>query len=71
MRANPDAIDAVAGELRTVVVPVLANSEQLKSLIKKHLGVGAETVDGLVAQQKSEGIDLLDDLQGQDLEDAE
>jgi len=68
---NMQAIDAVAGELRTVVVPVLANSEQLKSLIKKHLGVGAETVDGLVAQQKSEGIDLLDDLQGQDLEDAE
>ena len=68
---NMQAIDAVAGELRTVVVPVLANSDQLKSLIKKHLGVGAETVDGLVAQQKSEGIDLLDDLQGQDLEDAE
>ena len=68
---NMQAIDAVAGELRTVVVPVLANSEQLKSLIKKHLGVGAETVDGLVAQQRSEGIDLLDDLQGQDLEDAE
>ena len=68
---NMQAIDAVAGELRTVVVPVLANSDQLKSLIKKHLGVGAETVDGLVAQQKSEGIALLDDLQGQDLEDAE
>ena len=68
---NMQAIDAVAGELRTVVVPVLANSDQLKSLIKKHLGVGAETVDGLVAQQRSEGIDLLDDLQGQDLEDAE
>ena len=68
---NMHAIDAVASELRTAVVPVLADGDQLKSLIKKHLGVGAETVDGLVAQQKSEGLDLLDQLQGQDLEDAE
>ena len=68
---NMQAIDAVASELRTAVVPVLADGDQLKSLIKKHLGVGAETVDGLVAQQKSEGLDLLDQLQGQDLEDAE
>ena len=68
---NMQAIDAVAGELRTEVVPVLAEGNQLKSLIKSHLGVGAETVDGLVAQQKSEGLDLIDQLQGQDLEDAE
>jgi general secretion pathway protein E/type IV pilus assembly protein PilB len=65
------AIDAVAGETRTFVTPALVEAEQLRRLIKSHLGVGAETVDGLVALQTDEQQGLLESLDGQDLEDAE
>jgi len=65
------AIDTIGVETRTVITPVLVEAEQLRGLIKTHLGVGAETVDGLLALQKGEDQDLLQSLNGQDLEDAE
>lgn len=64
------AIDAIAAATRLAVRPVLMEGEQLKELIKTHLGVGAETIDGLMAQYKSEGHDGVS-LEGQDLQDAE
>ena len=65
------AIDAISAETRTAVIPALANGDQIRSLIKSHLGVGAQTVDGLLAQQKTEDQELLQSLDGQELEDAE
>jgi general secretion pathway protein E len=68
---NIHAIDAISAETRTAVTPVLAESDQLRGLIKSHLGVGADTVDGLLALQKGDDQEVLQSLDGQDLEDAE
>lgn len=65
------AIDAIGAETRTAVTPVLVEGEQLRGLIKSHLGVGAETIDGMLAMQKGEDQELLQSLNGQDLEDVE
>jgi len=71
--SNPfdfQAIDTIGTATRTVVKPVLVEAEQLRELIKSYLGVGAETIDGLIALQKeTHGIDQK--LGDQDLEDVE
>ncbi|MFT5527193.1 MAG: type II secretion system protein E [Pirellulaceae bacterium] len=46
------------------VVPVLASRVQISKLIKKHLGVGGETVDGLIAQSDDdEAVQLLSEIE--------
>jgi general secretion pathway protein E/type IV pilus assembly protein PilB len=57
-----DEISAVTGK---TVVPVLAIGEEIEKLIKRHLGVGSETIDGLIAQKEEEsaGIELLEELE--------
>jgi general secretion pathway protein E/type IV pilus assembly protein PilB len=50
--ANPfdlDALDLLAGMAGQRILPVLARPRDVSVLIKKHLGVGAETVDGMLA----------------------
>ncbi|REK11454.1 MAG: type II/IV secretion system protein [Planctomycetota bacterium] len=57
------ALDAVAAATGWSVVPVLAPSLELNKLIKTHLGVGAETVDGLMAQREEVGgVEMLEEL---------
>ncbi len=71
--SNPfdfQAIDTIGTATRSVVRPVLAEAEQLRELIKSYLGVGAETLDGLIAQQKETHGDTQT-LDSQDLEDVE
>jgi general secretion pathway protein E/type IV pilus assembly protein PilB len=58
------ALDAVAAATTWSVAPVLAPPAELAKLIKTHLGVGAETVDGLLAQREEEGgVEVLDELE--------
>jgi general secretion pathway protein E len=60
------AIDAVAAATGLVVEAVLAVPHELAKLIKVHLGVGAETIDGLVARQSEEdpsGVEMLEEIQ--------
>ena len=64
------AIDTISTATRAVVKPVLAETEQLRELIKTYLGVGAETLDGLIALQKETHGDTQQ-LDQQDLDDAE
>ena len=46
------------------VTPVLAEREEIAKLVKRHLGVGSETVDGLVeAAQEEETVELLSDIE--------
>ncbi len=71
--ANPfdfQAIDTIGTATRSVVKPMLAEADQLRELIKSYLGVGAETIDGLIALQKETHGDAQQ-LDGQDLEDVE
>ena len=55
-----DSISAVTGQS---AVPVVAYPAELAKLIKANLGVGAETIEGLLAQSdEEEGIEVLEDI---------
>jgi general secretion pathway protein E len=55
------ALDAASAATGRSIVPVLASQVELAKLIKTHLGVGAETVDGLLAQR--EDVEVLEELE--------
>jgi len=58
------ALDTVSAATGWSVVPVLAPPHELAKLIKTHLGVGAETVDGLLAQREdADGVEMLEELE--------
>lgn len=58
------AADAVAAATGLFVTTVLALPHEVATLIKANLGVGAETLDGLIARadEDTDGIEILDDL---------
>jgi len=55
-------LDELSATTGLSVVPVLAASRQITQQIKTHLGVGSETIEGLLAQQEEEDIQLLDEI---------
>ena len=58
------ALDAVSAATAKPVIPVVALPAELGKLIKSHFGVGAETIDGLMAQVTDEmGVEVLDELE--------
>jgi general secretion pathway protein E/type IV pilus assembly protein PilB len=68
------ALDAVSAATGRSVVPVVALPGELAKLIKTHLGVGAETIDGLLAQTEdrdSGGVEVLEELEWDRSEDSE
>ncbi len=74
--ANPfdlQAIDAVAAAVGVPVVPVAVVPSELSKLIKSRLGVGAETIDGLLAQQQDGdgSVEVLDEAEWDTSEAAE
>ncbi len=73
--SNPfdfNAVDSVASALELEVRPVVASPEAVRRLIKRHLGVGAETIDGLIALQRQQGdVEMLEDIDVDGSEDAE
>ncbi len=42
---------------------VLADQIEIARLVKQHLGVGGETIGGLVEQKAEEGVELLEDIE--------
>ncbi len=57
-------IDEAAAATGFSVMPVLASRFEIDKLIKRHLGVGSETVEGLMeAAEDDEGIELMDDIE--------
>jgi len=68
-----EAIDAVSAVLGLSIEAVLAPPAELSKLIKTHLGVGAETVDGLLAQREEDpsGVEMLEELEYDRSEAAE
>lgn len=64
------AIDAIGAETGKPVQPIVAMPTELAKLIKSRLGVGAETIDGLLAQT-DEDVEMLDDLDWTGGEDSE
>jgi len=67
------ALDAVSAAIGRSVLPVLASPADLAKLIKTHLGVGAETIDGLIAQQEGRDhrVEMLEEIDCDGFEGAE
>ena len=57
---GPDAVAAATG---LFIKPVLGLPHEVATLIKSHLGVGAQTLDGLMAQARDDGIEVIGDLE--------
>jgi general secretion pathway protein E/type IV pilus assembly protein PilB len=58
-------LDEVSAATGFSVMPVLAARNEIAKLIKKHLGVGSETVDGLIAAaaDDEDEVELLSDIE--------
>ena len=67
------AVDSVASAMQLEVHPVVASPEVVQRLIKRHLGVGAETIDGLIALQRQQSgeLEMLEGLDADSLEVVE
>lgn len=66
-------LDEVAAATGLSVQPVLAGRTEIAKLIKANLGVGGETVEGMLArkEEEEEGVELLQDLDDEGGELAE
>ncbi|NQT16314.1 MAG: Flp pilus assembly complex ATPase component TadA, partial [Planctomycetes bacterium] len=56
-------LDELSASTGLSVEPVLASRAEIAKLIKSHLGVGSETVEGLLAQSAADQIELLDEIE--------
>ena len=67
------ALDAVSAAVGQGITPVVALPSELAKLVKTHLGVGAETIDGLIAQteERDGGVEVLEELEWDRSEDSE
>ncbi|MBX3440628.1 MAG: type II/IV secretion system protein, partial [Planctomycetaceae bacterium] len=69
---DTQAIDAASAAVGLSVIPVLVAAKELATLIKSQFGVGAETLDGMLAQTAAnESIEIVDDLEWDQSEAAE
>lgn len=65
------ALDEVAAAAKTSIRPVLAISTEINKLIKSNLGMGSETIDGLLAQRQEQGVEVLEELELDGSEDSQ
>ena len=57
-------LDELGSSLGVTVTPVLAARSEIDKLIKEHLGVGSETIEGLLlAQSVDDRIELVDEIE--------
>ena len=57
-------LDEVGAATGLSVIPVLAPRQDIAKLIKTHLGVGGETIDGLLKQSSDDdAVELLDEIE--------
>jgi general secretion pathway protein E/type IV pilus assembly protein PilB len=56
-------LDELSATLGVAIEPVLAPRRQIAEKIKTHLGVGSETIEGLLAQQVDEEVQLLEAIE--------
>jgi general secretion pathway protein E len=57
------ALDEASAATGLTIVPVVAEKSEIARLSKKFLGVGSETVEGLMAARDDEEIQLLEDIE--------
>jgi general secretion pathway protein E/type IV pilus assembly protein PilB len=56
-------LDEVSASTGLAVEPVLAERSEISKLIRTHLGVGGETIEGLIEQKMEDGIELLEAIE--------
>jgi general secretion pathway protein E/type IV pilus assembly protein PilB len=56
-------LDEISAATGLAVVPVLADRIEIARLIKTHLGVGGETIEGLIELKAEEGVELLEAIE--------
>lgn len=56
-------LDEISAAMGLAVEPVLAEKSEIAKLIKNHLGVGGETIGGLIEQRNEDGIELLTEIE--------
>ena len=56
-------LDEISAATGLAVEPVLAERGEIAKLIKTHLGVGGETIEGLIEQKLEDGVELLEDIE--------
>ena len=57
-------LDEISAATGMMVEPVLAEKSEIAKLIKTHLGVGGETIEGLIKQKiEDSGLELLEELE--------
>lgn len=56
-------LDELSAATGLTVEPVLASKREIARLIKTHLGVGSETVEGLVAKSAESQVELLEEIE--------
>ncbi len=62
------SLDEAGAALGCAIEPVLAPKESIAQCMRTHLGVGSETVEGLLAQREEEDIELLGEIDADDAE---
>ncbi len=61
------SLDEAGAQLGLAVEPVLATKEAIANQVTTHLGVGSETIEGLLARrEEEEDIELIGDLDDED-----
>ena len=56
-------LDEISAATGLAVEPVLADRSEIAKLIKNHLGVGGETIEGLIEQKIDQGVELLSEIE--------
>lgn len=56
-------LDEISAATGLAVEPVLAERTEIAKLIKNHLGVGGETIEGLIEQKIEDGVELLSEIE--------
>jgi general secretion pathway protein E/type IV pilus assembly protein PilB len=56
-------LDELSSATGLTILPVLAAKAEIAKLIKTHLGVGSETIEGLIAQAGDDRVELLDQIE--------
>ncbi|MEL7265470.1 MAG: ATPase, T2SS/T4P/T4SS family [Planctomycetota bacterium] len=57
-------LDEASAATGKSVVPVIAERSEIARLVKRHMGVGSETVEGLMASvEEDDGVELLDEIE--------
>ena len=56
-------LDEIGAATGLAVVPVLADRAEIAKLVKNHLGMGGETIEGLIEQRMEEGVELLESIE--------